>query len=134
MNDNQFTPPSSTEVYRQVKNLGVTKSILKRVVLPSWRDDSLLNNSTGLVQFAQLLSKRLGINMEVDKRGAVRFISNEALVKFKKRSSTNENSVLNSSFILQSIGNTLINILKYNEKKSDLESLSEKIRNIKKWN
>lgn len=109
-----FIPPSKSIIYQMVKECGVSKALLKRV-LPQWWDDKLLTSTAGLLQFSLLLRNRLGIHMEVDASGSLRFKAASTPIQFKKRANTDYEKLADAALLTQAVGKTFVRALRYND-------------------
>ena len=60
-----FKLPSKSAVYKQIRDVGISRATLNRV-LPAWWDDALLQSNSGFLQFAKVLDQRLGLSVSVN--------------------------------------------------------------------
>ena len=76
-----FKLPSKSAVYKQIRDVGISRATLNRV-LPAWWDDALLQSNSGFLQFAKVLDQRLGLSVSVND-GNVSFLPAAYTVQFK---------------------------------------------------
>lgn len=108
-----FKLPSKSAVYKQIRDFGIGRATLKRV-LPAWWDDNLLQSNSGFLQFAKLLDQRLGLSVLI-KDGDVSFLPANYSVQFKKRAHIDSQQLSEATYLCQAAANTLISVLQYNE-------------------
>nr|WP_136251523.1 ImmA/IrrE family metallo-endopeptidase [Ningiella ruwaisensis] len=124
----EFNLPSKSTIYRQIKDIGVSKATIKRI-LPVWWNDELLQSNSGFLQFVNLMSQRLGVSVSLDK-GYVSFSPSNYSVQYKKRSHIDASQLSDATYLCHAIANTLIGALQYNDRSPELSRLCASLRSL----
>lgn len=120
-----FKLPSKSAVYKQIRDVGISRATLKRV-LPAWWDDALLQSNSGFLQFAKLLDQRLGLSVSVSD-GNVSFLPANYSIQFKKRAHIDIQQLSDATYLCQAVANTLISVLEYNHCSPNLARLQQSL-------
>ncbi|GAC23676.1 hypothetical protein GMES_1377 [Paraglaciecola mesophila KMM 241] len=120
-----FKLPSKSAVYKQIRDVGITRATLKRV-LPAWWDDALLQSNSGFLQFAKLLDQRLGLSVTVSD-GNVSFLPAKYTIQYKKRAHIDIQQLSDATYLCQAVANTLITVLEYNHCSPNLSRLQQSL-------
>lgn len=123
-----FKLPSKSAVYKQIRDVGISRATLNRV-LPAWWDDALLQSNSGFLQFAKVLDQRLGLSVSVND-GNVSFLPAAYTVQFKKRAHIDIQQLSDATFLCQAVANTLITVLEYNHCTPDLIRLQQSLDSL----
>lgn len=125
----QFKPPAKSTIYKKIKECGVSKAILKRVLPLGW-NESKLATLDGLSEFSQCLADRLGIDMHVANCGKVQFCAQPMYMQFKKRTTTDYSKLSDAAILVNAYGKAFINVLKSNNKTQLLEEFFCKLSQL----
>ena len=122
--------PTKTSLYRQLKECGVGKPTLKRI-LPTWWNDELLSTASGLAEFSLFIKLRLGLNFVFDQeQGSLLFEPPNTPIQFKKRASTSIQKLYSAAFISQAVGRTILRQLRKANVTQDTHTLYEELISI----
>ncbi len=87
------TNPMRT-LYRRLGEIGLSKAFLKRSVLPAWWDDDAGSTPAGFGEAAMILSRHLGLDLQMLRTAQEIRPTNDARVKLKKPASAGEDDVV----------------------------------------
>tara|TARA_Y100000034_G_C6809631_1_gene363773 strand:+ start:67 stop:651 length:585 start_codon:yes stop_codon:yes gene_type:complete len=121
--------PSKSAIYRQIKDHGISKAIVKRV-LPDWWDDELLNSKSGFLKFSKVLNLRLRLNTIISDDGIIEFSPSNFSTQFKKRAHIDRQQLINATYLCQAVAKTMVRALRCNELEQDVVSLHETLLSI----
>ena len=116
--------PTKTVLSSRIREFGISKSVLKRI-LPEWWDDSVLSTNAGFVEFSQILKNRLGLQTVVSESGEVSFSQPAMNVQYKKRANTDVSSLSEATLLCQAACRTVQRILVQGQKTQDISGLSQ---------
>lgn len=123
---------SKTQLYKELKDLGLTNKFVRKF-LPEWWDDSLLKTKSGVLQFALILKQRLGLdyalNCESDSSLHITFKQADSLVQFKKRKTVDDKRIQQASFYCQSVVRTVLRLQEKNEMHQRISNIIRVVTN-----
>lgn len=125
----RFKPPAKSTIYKKIKECGVSKAVLKRVLPLGWNEDKLATYE-GLKEFSQFLSERLAIDMKITSCGKVQFSVRRMHMQFKKRTTTDYGKLSDAAMLVNAYGKAFINVLKSNSKTQLLGEFFNKLSQL----
>lgn len=119
--------PSKTELFKQLKDIGLSKTLINDV-LPSWWENGVFDTKIGVLEFCLTIKSRLGVSISPNEEGQIVLARDYGRIEFKKRANVEVAKLNAAASVAQGLASIISLSLEFQQKFTDISKVATQLK------